>query len=315
MFVRIKPSGRNKYLQIVQNYRQEGKVRQRVIATLGRADEIIASGQIDGLTQSLSRFCREVRLVEGQRSGSLQAHSCLKIGPSLIFERLWTQLGIPQVIAEELRQRKFEFPLERAVFLTTLHRLFDPGSDRAAEKWKRDYRIEGTDNLELHQLYRAMDWLGDNYQTIEEKLFQRGRDLFSGLELVFFDTTSIYFEGEGGELGLRGQSKDHRPDLPQMVVGAVIDRKGRPVCCEMLPGNISDAKTLLPIVDRMKRRFAVGRVTFIADRGMVSQKTMQALEAQDTPYILGARMRNERRCGTMCFPALDAFRPSTIPCR
>ena len=88
MFVRIKPSGKNRYLQIVQNYHQDGKVRQRVIATLGRADEIIASGQIDRLAKSLTRFCREVRLVEGHRSGSLQAHSSLKIGSSMIFERL-----------------------------------------------------------------------------------------------------------------------------------------------------------------------------------------------------------------------------------
>ena len=294
MFTRIKHSGKNQYLQIVQNYREGKKVRQRVIATLGRADQLIASRQTDGLAKSLVKHCREVRLVEGHRSGNLQAHSCLKIGPSLIFERLWSKLGIPQVIEEEVRPRKFEFPLERAIFLTTLHRLFSPGSDRAAEKWKRDYRIEDADNLELHQLYRAMDWLGDNYQTIEEKLFLRRRDLFSGLELVFFDTTSIYFEGEGGELGQRGHSKDHRPDLPQMVVGAALDQKGRPLCCEMWPGNMSDAKTLLSLVHRMKRRFGVGRVTFIADRGMVSQKTIKALEAQDTPYILGARMRNEK---------------------
>ena len=101
--------------------------------TLGRAEELITSGKTDGLAKSLLRFCREVRLVEGHRNATLQAHSSLKIGLSLIFERLWSNLGIPQVVEEELRHRKFEFPLERAVFLTVLHRLFSPGSDRAAE--------------------------------------------------------------------------------------------------------------------------------------------------------------------------------------
>ena len=294
MFVRIKPSGTRKYLQIVENYRDGKRVRQRVIVTLGRAEQLIESGKTDGLAKSLVRFCSQVKLIEGHRNGTLQAHSNLKIGPSLIFKRLWSKLNIDDILQEELSERKFEYSVERAIFLTVLHRLFSPGSDRAAEKWKRDYKIEDADNLELHHLYRAMVWLGENYRNLEEKLFQRSRDLFSSLDLVFFDTTSIYFEGEGGNLGKRGHSKDHRPDLNQMIVGAVIDRTGRPVCCEMWPGNMSDVKTLLPVVARMKERFGVGRVTFIADRGMVSKKTIEELEASDTPYILGARMRNEK---------------------
>ena len=115
-----------------------------------------------------------------------------------------------------LQGRRFEFSVERAIFLTVLHRLFAPGSDRAAEKWKVDYAIEGVGDLDLHQLYRAMAWLGEllpkaqqdgatpfaprtNKDRIEEELFARRRDLFSELDLVFFDTTSIYCEGEGGE--------------------------------------------------------------------------------------------------------------------
>jgi transposase len=294
MFVRIKPSGNRKYLQIVENYRDGKKVKQRVIVTLGRAEQLITAGKTDGLAKSLIRFCRQVKLVEGHRNGTVQAHSNLKIGPSLIFERLWQRLNISHVLAEELNERKFEYSVERAVFLTVLHRLFSPGSDRAAEKWKRDYKIEDADNLELHHLYRAMVWLGDNYQILEEKLFNRRKDLFSSLDLVFFDTTSIYFEGKGGDLGKRGHSKDHRPHLNQMIVGAVIDKTGRPVCCEMWQGNMSDAKTLMPVIDRLRRRFGIGRVTFVADRGMISRKTIAELEKRDMPYILGARMRNDK---------------------
>lgn len=128
--------------------------------------------------------------------------------------------------------------MRAAVFLTVLHRLFDPGSDRAAEVWRKGYAIEGAGELQLHHLYRAMAWLGealpDDQQfgatpfaarrtkdLIEEALFARRQDLFSGLDLVFFDTTSIYFEGRGGEtIGQYGKSKDHRPDRKQMVVGA-----------------------------------------------------------------------------------------------
>ena len=120
-------------------------------------------------------------------------------------------------------------------------------------------------------------------------------DLFSSLDLVFFDTTSIYFEGEGGEtLGKRGHTKDHRPDLKQMVLGAVIDNEGRPICCEMWPGNTADVTSLVPVVDRLRSRFSIGRVCIVADRGMISADTIEDLEKRQWPYILGARMRNQK---------------------
>ena len=158
-------------------------------------------------------------------------------------------------VVESFRERRFDFPVERAVFLTVLHRLFASGSDRAADKWKRDYRIDGADGLELHHLYRAMAWLGESKDAVEGSLFAATRDLFTELEMVFFDTTSIYFEGEGGEtLGAHGHSKDHRPDLKQMVVGACLDGEGRPVSREMWPGNHADAKALVVMHEFDSRR-------------------------------------------------------------
>jgi transposase len=209
-----------------------------------------------------------------------------------------------------LQGRRFEFSVERAIFLTVLHRLFAPGSDRAAEKWKHDYAIEGVADLDLHHLYRAMAWLGEvlpkdqqdgatpfaprtNKDLIEEALFARRRDLFSDLDIVFFDTTSIYFEGEGGEtLGERGHSKDHRPDLKQMVVGMVLDRNGNPICSELWPGNTADVKSLVPIVERLKSRFGIGSVCIVADRGMISAATLAEVEQRKWKYILGVRMRS-----------------------
>ena len=126
--------------------------------------------------------------------------------------------------------------------------------------------------------------------------FARRRDLFTELQLVFFDTTSIYFEGEGGDtLGRRGHSKDHRPDLKQMVVGAVLDGQGRPICCELWPGDTADVTTLVPVVDRLRARFGVTKVCIVADRGMISKETIEDLEEEQRgwEYILGARMRSQ----------------------
>lgn len=314
MFIRVKPSGRYKYLQLVENTREGKKVKQHVLFTLGRMDQLIDSGKLEGVTQSLLRFNEKLTVINLHKQNQLKALSDLSIGPALVFGRLWDELGIRAVLRELAAERHFGFDLERAVFLTVLHRLFDPGSDRAAEKWREDFSIPGVESIELHQLYRAMGWLGESlipenspwidplYQhftkdIIEQKLFERNRDLFTSLQVVFFDTTSIYFEGEGGEhVGAYGHSKDHRPDLKQMIVGVVLDANGRPICCELLPGNITDSKTLLPVVTKIKQRFGVESFCIVADRGMISKDTIATLESHfmDLEYIFGCRMRRQK---------------------
>jgi transposase len=313
MFFRTKTSGPRTYLQVVENRWEGGRTRQRVVATLGRLDQLQESGQLDALLASGARLARSVLVLSEHAQGRLPTISIRHIGPALVFQRLWQLTGCQQVIQHLLKGRRFEFSIERAIFLTVLHRLFDPGSDRAADKWKDDYEIEGCEDLQLHHLYRAMGWLGDelsreeqadktpfaprcNKDLIEEALFARRRDLFTQLQLVFFDTTSIYFEGEGGEtIGQRGHSKDHRPDLKQMIVGAVLDGQGRPICCELWPGNTTDVTTLIPVVDRLRSRFGVTKVCIVADRGMISKETIEELEKEERgwQYILGARMRSQ----------------------
>lgn len=305
MFARIKKSGKYQYLQIVQNRREGPKTIQRVIATVGRMDQLQSKGEVENLVRSLSRFSEKVLLILSDKS---QVHaSSKKIGPALVFDRLWQELGIKKVIKQLLSDRKFTFDLERAIFLTVLHRLFASGSDRFCHKWQLGYLIQGAESLSLHHLYRAMAFLGEELEdqkdktpfsprcikdVIEEESFHERRDLFAGLDLVFFDTTSIYFEGKGGEnLGERGYNKDHRSDLNQMVVGAVIDNDGNPICCELWPGNTTDVKTLLPIISRLKKRFHIGQLCIISDRGMISEATVKELQRRNILYILGARMR------------------------
>lgn len=305
MFARVKKTGPYHYLQLVENHREGRKTIQRVIATLGRIDQLQAKGEIESLIRSLSRFSQKVLLVLSDRSNEIKA-TAKKIGPAIIFERLWKEMKIDQILHRLLKDRKFSFDVERAIFLTVLHRLFTSGSDRACEKWHRDYVIAGLDNISLHHLYRAMAFLGDKIEDqkdrtpfaprctkdlIEEALFQQRQDLFSGLDVVFFDTTSIYFEGEGGTIGQLGHSKDHRPDLYQMVVGVILDNDGVPVCCEMWPGNTADVKSLIPVMERIRSRFHVGQCCIVSDRGMISEETMTYLENEHIPYILGARMR------------------------
>lgn len=203
--------------------------------------------------------------------------------------------------------RGFEFAVERAVFASVVHRLFVSGSDRSCEKWMTDYRIAGIDELQLHHFYRAMAWLSEEIvpaapgalapccikDLIEERLFACRCALLNDLSLIFMDTTSLSFSGAGGaSLGAYGHSKDHRGDLRQMILAVVIDGKGRPICTEMLPGNTADASVLVPVVDRLRERFQIGRACVVADRGMISAATIAALEERQLEYILGARERS-----------------------
>jgi hypothetical protein len=312
MYFRRKQSQGRIYLQIVESHRTGDQVRQRVIATLGRLDELEASGQLDRLLRSGARFVQQSMVLDAARTGEVPAITVRRIGPSLLFERLWAETGCQSVITALARRRGHRFRLERAVFLTVLHRLMRGGSDLAADRWREEYRIAGSEDLDLHHLYRSMAWLGEELPAdqqdgatrfasrcskdlIEEHLFAHRRDLFSRLDLVFMDTTSLYFEGLGGQsIGQYGYSKDHRPDLRQMILVVLIDGDGRPVCSEMWPGNTADVTSLVPVIDRLRRRFAIGRVCVVADRGMISAETIAALEQRGLLYILGVRERTDK---------------------
>ena len=328
MFFRIKPSGDRRYLQIVENTRDGAKTRQSVIATLGRGDELEASGKLDALLRSGARLCESAMLVSSLRQGTLDAVASTRIGAPLVFGRLWEETGCRAVVEKLAGDRAFEFPLERAIFATVLHRLMVSGSDRACERWLDSYRIDGADGLELHHLYRAMTWLGEALKDqtgatrsarrtkdlIEEQLFERRRSLFTDLSVVLFDTTSLYFYGAGGaSLGRHGKSKDHRPDLRQVVVGVVLDTEGRPICSEAWPGNATDVKSLLPVVDRLRQRFAITRMCVVADRGMISDETMVELEKRGIDYILGARERSDKEVRELVLADAKPMVAITIP--
>jgi len=330
MYFRRKTSSGRVYLQIVESRREGDQLRQQVIATLGRVDELRASGQLERLLRSGARFAAKALMVSAAADDTAIKVAVRRIGPALVFERLWEETGCQAVISALAGARGHKFALERAVFLTVLHRLFVSGSDRAADRWREDYAIAGIAGLDLHHLYRAMAWLGEELpakeqdgrtpfaprcvkDVIEERLFAHRRDLFTKLDLVFMDTTSLYFEGAGGQtLGRHGYSKDHRPDLRQMILAVLLDGDGRPVCSEMWPGNTADVTTLIPVIDRLRRRFAIARVCVVADRGMISAETLAELEARRLLYILGVRERTDKLVRELVLDDPAPFVPLTL---
>ncbi|MFQ5905714.1 MAG: IS1634 family transposase [bacterium] len=276
----VQKSGTYEYLQIVESFRDAGRPRQRVIATLGRRDTVVASGTIDGLLRSLARTSRSW-------------------GPALVFGRLWKNQGLPDILRHLARGRKFGFQPEQVVFALALQRLCCPGSDLQGSGWVETVEADGFKQIALQHLYRATRFLAEIREELELELFERDRNLFTEeLDLVFLDTTSVFvYRSEETEWRKRGYSRDRRRDLPQWVLAVAMDQKSWPVSWEIFPGHTADKKALEAMVKKMRERFRIRRVIVVADRGMMSRNTLLLLTGDKKApydYILGCRMRKQK---------------------
>ena len=303
MFIRVKrsvqSSGTYEYLQIVESVRDGSRVRQRVIGTLGRRDQIVADGTLDGLLRSLAKFSERLRVVERVREEGLEAHQARSWGSALVFERLWREQRIPELLHRLAERRRFTFDVERAAFALALQRLCAPGSDLQGSAWLRTVEAPGFESIELHHLYRTVGFLEDVRDDLERTLFFRDRDLLSqSIDLVFIDTTSTFvYRFEETELRQRGYSRDRMPDQPQVVICLAVDAQGWPVAWDILPGSTADKPALVAMIQKLRERFRIRRAVVVADRGMISKDTIAQLEDHaEAPFdfILGCRMRQQK---------------------
>ena len=303
MFIRVKrsvqASGTYEYLQVVESVRDGTRVRQRVIGNLGRRDQIVADGTLDGLLRSLAKFSERLRVVERVRAQGLHAHQARTWGPALVFERLWREQGLPELLRKLGRGRRFGFDVERVAFALALQRLCAPGSDLQGSAWLRTVEVPGFENIELQHLYRTVGFLEEVRHDLERALFLKDRDLLSqSVDLVFIDTTSTFvYRFEETELRQRGYSRDRMPDQPQVVICLAVDAQGWPIAWDLLPGSTADKTALVAMIEKLRQRFRIRRAVVVADRGMISKTTIALLQDHaDAPFdfILGCRMRQQK---------------------
>lgn len=295
MYIR-KTTNKNKdgtvrtYVQIVQGYRENGKVRQKVIANLGRLEKL-QEGEIDNLLEHLSKFSKETWIKS--RPENLRVEWTKQWGPALVFRRLWEELSIGPQLRTFLDSTEKTSPLEEAAFAMVLNRLCDPQSKLGVSEWINTVYRPEFKQLKLQHFYKALDFLTEHKEKLERKLFDRIKNLFNmKLDLVFWDTTSTYFEGKGPEeLARYGFSKDKRSDRLQIVIGVLMTKEGIPVAHQIFPGNTNDTKTFKSIVEDLRKRFSITRVIMVGDRGMVSKKILKELRDFGMEYIVGMRMR------------------------
>jgi len=277
------------YLELVYSERRNGKVQQERVCSLGRVEELQKRGAIDRMIAKLSEVARQ-RWVRAEAL-KLGTPWTREYGPLLLVRRLWRDLGLEETIEQLHRRRPVELPVEEALLALVVSRIIMPRSELGSYSWLKEkvYAPEW-EGLELHHLYRSLDFLAEHMDAIEEGIFGRVRDLFSlNVKLVLFDTTSTYFEGRGPEgLAEFGYSRDRRSDRMQVVIGVLMTGEGIPVAHYLFPGNTADINAFRKAVADLRRRFPLeGDVVIVADRGVVAEPLLQALEAEAQGYIVG----------------------------
>jgi transposase len=300
---RLADGSRARYLQLAHKVRdpETGRPRDKVLYHFGRADQIDRA-QLKRLIESLARFLEPAEQaavragLEQGLGGELSVERSLAYGGSYVLDALWRRLGLDEALGELVAEREYRVDVTRVLFALVANRALAPRSKLAIERWVgRQVAIDGLEAVGVHTLYRVMDLLVEHAEAIQERVFFATASLLNlEVDLLFFDTTSTYFELEtaDGDEGLRrhGHSKDHRGDLPQVVIGLAVTRDGIPVRCWVMPGNTADAS----MVGRVQQDLAgwkLSRVVWVMDRGMAGESQRIELQRGGGQVIVGEKLR------------------------
>jgi len=297
-----KDGTRVRYLQLAHKVRDphSGRPTDKVLYHFGREDRLDKE-QLKRLAISLSRFLAPSDRAEVQgrlfaAEEELEIEKSVAFGGSFVLDGLWRRLELDRTLGKLLADRAFEADVERVLFALVANRALDPRSKLGVERWVgRKVHIEGLAEVQAHTLYRAMDFLLEHAEEVQRTVFFSVANLFNlEVDLIFFDTTSTYFEldeadGEG-ELRRYGYSRDKRGDLPQAVIGLAVTRDGIPVRCWVWPGNTADAST----VDQVQKDLTgwrLSRVVWVVDRGFGGQAQEIAFQRGGGQVIVGEKLR------------------------
>ena len=320
---RNKDGSEVRYLQLAHNVWDAQKRRStvQVVYNFGREDAANREA-LQRLAASVTRFLDPDAALAASADG-LEFTESRPLGGTWVLDALWSRLGIGKEMRRLLRGRRLDDSAERVLFALVANRALAPSSKLAAARWiSEDVLVTGLDTASDDACYRAMDWLLEIRDDLERRVFDNLADLLNlEVDLLFFDTTSTYFAiededepvardssgnplaggnaGSGEEGGRRdpagfrtwGKSKDHRDDLPQVIIGMAVTRDGIPVRVWCWPGNTADSALIRQVKDDM-RDWCLSRVIWVADRGFTSAENRRYLRKGGGSYIIGERLRS-----------------------
>ncbi len=291
MFIRTTRNAAGQaYYHLVESYRDEGKVRQRTLLSLGRVED----GKLQELASAIAKHTELSTALDLAKS--VDVESTYVLGPLLVLHGLFERLGIDEVLERvQSKHRRLGLSLRKAVFSLTVSRFVRPSSKLSVYEHLLGslYPAMVDAELKLHQLYRTLDVLAAAKDDIEVSLFAHGRDLFTRqVDVVLYDLTTLRFEStqETEQLRRFGYSKERRNDCTQVVLGLLVDTHGIPLGFEVYPGNTMEGKTLTDIVRKMRDKFSVRRFIFVADRGLLSKDNLASIKQVDGEFIVGMRI-------------------------
>ncbi len=298
MFVKITNAGGYQYVRLVENYRENGKVKQRVLFNFGRLDLLKSDPAFKNIVKKLSDIVKktttgntEAITIESEEDVS---DAVIKNWGYIVFRKLWEELEIDKFLKERATKgRKIKFDVDKVSFLMTIQRLIEPMSKLRTYHQRNKY-FGFEEDIDLNQLYRCLDFLDSIKEDLERYLYQKSRDLFKMVvDVVFYDVTTIYFEScRADELKNFGFSKDNKINEVQVVLGLLVDKEGRPIGYELFPGNTIDSKTMVKILRKLKEKFSIDKIVIVADKGLNSRLNLKMIKEAGYDYIVASRLKN-----------------------
>lgn len=281
------------YLVLAESYRENGKPTWRILRNFGSLHNL----NIDELRNLSLAFAKFSRLKLTNIEEKLRAISDFKYGDVLIINHLWNELGLNEKFKKYLSGTKTAFEVSLAVKVMVINRLIAPKSKLSIVEWQKTIYLDQLEGKEIqyHQFLRSLDYFYKIKEPLEEDIFYQLRDLFSlKLNIVFYDLTSTYFEGQECSLSEFGYSRDHRSDARQIILGLLVTDEGLPIAHEIFKGNCADKTTLKVAIETAKKRFQIKRCIFVCDRGIVSEQNIELLDKERYEYIFALRKRRLR---------------------
>lgn len=291
MFLKITKSRKTKYVQLVHSYRENGKIKHKVILNLGRLDQIENNPSFQRLAQRLIQLSKAS---ECNNIHDISQASVVNWG-YIIYKKIWKQFGLDQLLQQISSGRKIKFNFSNVCFLVAVQHLLDPRSKLSTHAHQQHYAK--LDEVELNSIYRSLDMLCSHKEELEQKIFDQNRNLFNmQIDVVFYDVTTFFFESVRAD-SLRdfGFSKDCKVNSVQVVLGLLIDCDGRPIGYDLFPGNTFDGKTMGVCLEKLEKRFGIRRVIIVADRGMNSKHNLLKILEKGYSYIFASRLKNMSR--------------------
>lgn len=289
------------HYQLVHSYYDNGTSRHRVIANLGSLSE----KEINSLIKSLNRLKSQPFTLAQARLAHKQIYV---YGSAFVLRELWKRLEIDQVFSRALRRFKMKFDACGIALMLAINRCLDPMSKLSFSRWQRKVYVQAIPRYDYEDILRCLHYLSQVKDEVEAELFERQKTLFHlTVDVVLYDVTSIYYEGDGPSMAVFGYSRDHRSDTHQVLLAIATTKDGLPIGHEVFAGNVQDKITVPTILDKLKKRFTIDKCIFVGDRGMVSEVNYLLLKEKGYQFIFALRRRRLEETREVLEPDLKRY--------